>query len=187
MTIKNLFTKRDHRVVAGMTTEQAAQAAAWFWRSRQFGVSFANPYALSGAQYYSKLGLRQQISVWVAGEGGGAGVDLSLSAELTDEGTAAGLVGAVLVLPLAVAVGAVSYVEYENDANRLIAEFWSYLYAFPKDPKPPVGAEQVPSWAQGHAVQQTRPGPATQPHACPSCGSPADSDAKFCKGCGTKL
>lgn len=187
MTINNLFTKRDHRVVAGMTTEQAIQAAAWFWRSRQFGVNFSSQYALSGAQYYSKLGLRQQISVWVSAEGGGAGLDVSLSAELTDEGTAAGLVGAILVLPLTVAVGAVSYVEYENDANRLIAEFWSYLYAFPKDPKPPTDTGQAPSWAREQVAQPTGQGTAAQPHPCPSCGVPADADAKFCKGCGTRL
>lgn len=187
MTIQNLFTKHDHRVMTGMTKEQAAQAAAWFWRSREFGVSFSGPYSLWGAQYYSRLGLRQQLSVWVADEAGGAGVDISLSAELTDEGTAIGIVGAVLVLPLTVAVGAVSYIEYENDANRLIAEFWSYLHAFPGNPKPPSGPAQPPSWAKGQAAQPAGPAPSATARTCPSCGVAADADAKFCKGCGTKL
>jgi hypothetical protein len=32
--IKNLFTKRDHRSVLGITKEQTMKAASWFWRSR---------------------------------------------------------------------------------------------------------------------------------------------------------
>ena len=115
------------------------------------------------------------------------GVDINLSAELTDEGTAIGIVGAVLVLPLTVAVGAVSYIEYENDANRLIAEFWSYLHAFPGNPQPPSGPAQSPSWAKGQAAQPSGPAPSATARTCPSCGVPADADAKFCKGCGTKL
>ena len=119
--IKNLFTKHDHRSMPGITKEQAMQAVAWFWRSRQFSVGFTSPYSLQGAQFYSKLGLRQSINVFVVDEGPSVGIDLSLSAELTDEGAAVGLVGAVVLFPVTLAVGAVSYIEYENDAQRLIA------------------------------------------------------------------
>ena len=56
--IKNLFTKRDHRSISGITKEQAMQAASWFWRSRQFGVNFTSPYSVHGEQFFSKLGLR---------------------------------------------------------------------------------------------------------------------------------
>jgi hypothetical protein len=195
--IKNLFTKRDHRVFAGITKEQAAQAAAWYWRSRQFGISFTSPYGLVGAQYYSRLGLRQQISVWVADESQGVGVDVNLSAELTDEGAVVGVVGAVLVLPVAVVVGAVSYMEHENDAQALMSDFWSYLYNFPKNPVPPEGPAPLPSWAKGQvaepatATQQVVPAPVAaavpQGRSCPGCGIPADADAKFCKACGAKL
>ncbi len=187
MTVRNLFTKHDHRVMTGMTKEQAAQAAAWFWRSRQFGIGFSGPHSMSGAQYYSKLGLRQQINIWVADEGGGVGMDLNLSAELTDEGAAVGIIGAVLVLPLTVAVGAVSYIEYENDANRLIQEFWSYLHGFPGNPQPPAAPVQTPSWAQGQAAQPAGPAPSAASRSCPSCGATADPDARFCKACGNKL
>jgi hypothetical protein len=38
--IKNLFTKHDHRNMPGITKEQVMQAAGWYWRSRQFGITY---------------------------------------------------------------------------------------------------------------------------------------------------
>jgi hypothetical protein len=194
--IKNLFTKRDHRLVPGITKEQAMQAASWYWRSRQFGVSFTSPFSMSGGQFYSKLGLRQSIHVYAVDEGPSVAVDISLSAELTDEGAVVGLVGAVLLLPVAVAVGAVSYLEYENEAARVLSDFWGYLNSFPKNPQPPASAP-VPTWAQGQTAQPvagTAPtaappaGPiAPMRRTCPTCGIFLDLDSKFCKSCGTKL
>jgi hypothetical protein len=185
--IKNLFTKHDHRGMPGMTKEQAIQAAAWFWRSRQFSISFTSPSSLQGAQFYSKLGLRQSINVFVVDEGPNVGIDLNLSAELTDEGAAVGLVGAVILFPVTLAVGAVSYIEYENDAQRLIAEFWSYAAAFPKNPQPPTGPVQPPSWAHGQEAQPTAATAAPAARLCPGCNAPVDPDSKFCKYCGASL
>ena len=170
--IRDLFTKHDHRPVKGITKEQAVQASAWFWRSRQFGVSFVSPYNLQAAQFQSKLGLRQSVNVHVNDEGDSVGVDLSFSAELTDEGAVVGAVGAVLVLPAAAIVGAVSYTEYENDAQRLMAEFWSYLYSYPKNPEPPAESPR----AEGSSGR-----------SCPSCKAEQEFDAKFCKYCGSRL
>jgi hypothetical protein len=180
--IKNLFTKRDHRVFPGLSKEQAMQAAGWFWRSRNFGVNYTSPYSLIGSQFYTRLGLRQSINVWAAEEGKDVGVDVSFSAELTDEGAAVGLVGAVLVLPVTIAVGAVSYIEYENDAQRLMNEFWGYLQGFPRNPAPPSGPAAIPTWAK------EKPAPsAPQPKMCPLCRSILDSESVFCKYCGTRL
>ncbi|UCE91362.1 MAG: hypothetical protein JSV90_08130 [Methanobacteriota archaeon] len=170
--VKNLFTKHDHKPVNGITKEQAVQASAWYWRSRQFGVSFLSPYYLQGAQFQSKLGLRQSVDVRVNDEGDNVGVDVTFSAELTDEGAVLGAVGAVLVLPAAALVGAVSYMEYENDAERLMKEYWAHLYGLPKSPPPAV---------------QPSPGGGSDVRSCPGCGAPQDKDAKFCKHCGNAL
>src|SRR5512136_2219337 len=159
--IKSLFTKHDHRAIQGVTKEQAMQAASWFWRSRNFGVNFTSPYSLHGEQFYSKLGLRRSIDVWAADEGENVGVDLSFSAELTDVGAVAGIAGLVILWPVALAGGAVSYIEYENDASRLMSEFWSYASAFPKNPQPPSGPAPSPAWAQGQ--QPVQPAYAPQP------------------------
>lgn len=191
MAVKNLFTKHDHRPVMEITKEQAAQAASWFWRFNNFGVSFTSPYSMQGSQFYSKLGLRQSVAVNIIDEGQNVGVDLNVSAELTDEGAVVGIVG-LLVLPVTLAVGAVSYLEYENDAQRLMEEFWRYLYAFPKNPVPPAGTPHVPSWAQGQpapqaAAAQSAAPLAGIPRACPKCGAQVDSSDTFCRKCGTRL
>jgi hypothetical protein len=186
--IKNLFTKHDHRSIAGITKEQVMQAAGWFWRYRQFGINFTSPYSLRAGQFYSKLGLRQSVDVYAVDEGQNVGVDLTFSAELTDEGAAVGIIGAILVLPVTVAVGAVSYIEYDKDAQRLMSDFWSYLYAFPKNPVPPSGSPPPPSWAQGQAPQPTvQPAAALPVTTCPSCKSAVEPDSRFCKYCGAKI
>lgn len=177
--IKNLFTKHEHRVFSGMTKEQAIQGAAWFWRSRQFGINFPAPFAMAGAQYYSKMGLRQQVYITCFEMGQGVGVDVNFSGELTDEGAVVGAVGAILVLPVAVAVGAVSYIEYENDASRLLSDFWSYMSSYTSGQRPPADEARPPSWAEGT--------PQTGPRTCPGCNAPMEPDSKFCKYCGTRL
>lgn len=185
--IRNLFTKHDHRPIAEITKEEVMQAASYYWRFNDFGISFATPYSMQGSQFYSKLGLRQSLSLYLVDEGSQIGVDLSLSAELTDEGAAVGIVGAILVLPLTVAVGAVSYIEYDNDAQRLINGFWHYLYGFKKNPTPPAGQPYVPSWAQGAPAPQSAAPTAGAPRACPKCAAQIDSGDVFCKRCGEKL
>ncbi|OGS56585.1 MAG: hypothetical protein A3K60_02085 [Euryarchaeota archaeon RBG_19FT_COMBO_56_21] len=185
--IKNLFTKHDHRPIAEITKEEVMHAASYYWRFNNFGISFSSPYSMQGSQYFSKLGLRQSISIYLVEEGPQIGVDLSLSAELTDEGAALGIVGAILILPVTVAVGAVSYIEYDNDAQRLMNGFWQYLYGFKKNPKPPTGQPYVPSWAQGQTAPQTAQPQTGMPRACPKCGTQVDSTDVFCKKCGAKF
>ncbi len=185
--IKNLFTKHDHRPITEITKDEVMQASSYFWRFNNFGISFSSPYSMQGSQYYSKLGLRQSISLHLVDEGPQIGVDLSLSAELTDQGAAVGVIGAILVLPLTVAVGAVSYIEYDNDAQRLISGFWQYLYGYKKNPRPPEGQPYVPSWAQGPPAPQAASSQTGVPRACPKCAAQVDSSDVFCKKCGAKL
>jgi len=187
--IKSLFTKRDHRVIPGLTKEQAMQAASWFWRSRNFGVNFTAPYSVHGEQFYSKLGLRQMIDVWTADEAQMVGVDVSFSAELTDVGAVAGVAGLIILWPVALVGGAVSYMEYENDAQRLMSEFWSYLNSFQKNPQPPSAPAPLPTWAQGQQPLQTPvPAQSAAPaKECAKCAGKNDLDSKFCKYCGEKL
>jgi len=186
--IKNLFTKHERRGFTSITKEQVMQAAGWYWRNKQFGITYTSPYNLRGAQFYSKLGLRQSVDVTATDDGTNVGVDVMFSAELTDEGAVVGVVGALIVLPVTALVGAVSYVEYENDAVRLMNDFWNYLYSFPKNPVPPSGPPAFPTWAQGQAPQPAMQatGPPSQ-RTCPSCKSVLDADSRFCKFCGAKV
>ncbi|MGQ9587520.1 MAG: zinc ribbon domain-containing protein, partial [Thermoplasmata archaeon] len=178
----------EHRSFEGLTKEQVMQAAGWFWRSRQFGVNYTSPYSVHCELFYSRLGLRQSVDLYAVDEEKKTGVAINFSAELTDEGAILGAVGAVLILPVAAVVGAVSYVEYENDAQRLTNEFWNYLGGFSKNPQPPSGPISAPSWAQAQPPQVVlEPKPAFHTRSCPSCGVLVEDDSKFCRHCGKKL
>lgn len=186
--IKNLFTKHEHRTLEELTKEQVMQAAGWFWRSRQFGVNYTSPYSVHCEQFYSKLGLRRSVDLYAVDEAKNVGVDINVSAELTDEGAILGAVGAVLILPVAAVVGAVSYVEYESDAQRMMNEFWIYLGGFSKNPQPPLGPVSPPSWAQAQPTQAVaEPKPVYHTKSCANCGVFVEEDSKFCKHCGKKL
>src|SRR5256712_13786160 len=95
---------------------------------------------------------------------GGSNVDLTFSAQITDEGLIAGAVTAVFLLPVAVLGGAVSYAEYETDAQNLIVAFWQVL--------------SVPSGAA-----TDRPTSA-MPAKCKGCGAALLPDWKVCPYCG---
>lgn len=80
-----------------------------FLRQAHFQIYDADPQQVHGEQYFHKLGLRRAVDVWVNPNGDGSIVTLDISATLGDPEAAVGLLGAVIYLPLAVAVGAVSY------------------------------------------------------------------------------
>ncbi len=148
-----------------MTKEETVTRISEFLRQAQFRIDFASPVQLHAEQYYQKLGLRRVMDVWVNDSGPETVVSIDFSATLGDAETAVGLVGAVLFLPLAVAVGAVSYLDYESDANALIQSLWNYL-----------------------AASQQAPGTTlAMPQRCGNCGLLLETDARFCKRCGAQV
>ncbi len=93
-------------------------------------------------------------------------MDLAFNAQITDEGLIAGAVTAVFLLPVAVLGGAVSYTEYETDAQNMMLAFWQFLGASP---------------ASG-PVSSAPP----MPPACKGCGSALLPDWKVCPYCGRR-
>lgn len=148
-----------------MPREEVLTRTSEFLRQSQFHIDFASPVQLHAEQYYQKLGLRRVMDVWVSDAVPGTTVSIEFSATLGDAETAVGLVGAVLLLPLAVAVGAVSYIDYEADANALVQSLWGYL-----------ASGQTPA---GTALPMLR--------RCGNCGLLLDADARFCKHCGAQV
>jgi hypothetical protein len=165
MPIQRLFGRRDARTFPSTTKEEMVTRISEFLRQAQFHIDFSSPVQLHAEQYYQKLGLRRVMDVWVNESGPDTMVNIEFSATLGDAETAVGLVGAVLFLPLAVAVGAVSYLDYESDANALIQSLWNYVSA----------GQPVP----GAAL--------TIPRRCGNCGLLLETDARFCKRCGAQV
>jgi hypothetical protein len=164
MPLQRLFVRRDSRMFNQLTPEDAVAWVGTFLGQAHFYVYNVNPYQLHAEQYFQKLGLRRAMDVWVSRQDGAAVVTAEISATLGDSEAAVGLIGAIIYLPLAVAVGAVSYIDYEQDANALLMSLWSYLgSAGPRG---------------GGAAQQRR---------CGNCGLELDPDARFCKRCGAQV
>jgi hypothetical protein len=75
----------------------------------------------------SRYGLQREATVTVRDMGGQTLVELRMRAHITDEGVIAGGLALVLLWPVAVVGGAVSYARYEEDAINLMATFWRTL------------------------------------------------------------
>ncbi|MDW5564253.1 MAG: zinc ribbon domain-containing protein [Methanomassiliicoccus sp.] len=166
MPLQRLFVRRDSRLFAQLSPEDAVPAVQAFLGQAHFQVWTVGPYQVHAEQYFQKLGLRRTMDVWISTQSGGAVVTAEISATLGDTEAAVGLVGAIIYLPLAVAVGAVSYIDYEQDANALLMSLWGYLGS--------TGAR-----SRGESGDQQR--------RCGNCGLSIDPDARFCKRCGAQV
>jgi hypothetical protein len=130
-------------------------------------LSQTGPYRFHGSSYYSKIGLRRELDLIIDTIPGGSNVDLRFNAQITDEGLLAGAVTTVIFLPVAVLGGALSYTEYETDAQNLISAFWQQM---------------VPATARaGGPVPSSMP---SVPPPCQGCGAALLPDWRVCPYCG---
>jgi hypothetical protein len=165
MPIQYLFTKKEQRILAGENKEELIQRAAWYWNSKGYRVDFRGPFLFHAEHFESHLGLRKVVDLSITDYNKDFAVDLTLSATLGDTGAVVGAVG-VMVLPVAaVVVGGLSYLDYDQNANRDIMEFWQMMLSHPGTQSPPKPEAQE----------------------CGSCGATLDKDSAFCKRCGTKV
>ena len=157
-----MFQKREVHFVAGAKPTDL-WPKVWDWWSRSgFQLAQSGPTSMRGTSYYSNIGLRREFWLILSDAAGGTNVDLSLNAQITDEGLVVGAVSAVVFWPVAVVGGALSYSEYETDARNLMIAFWQFLYA--------------PASPSGTAT----PGPTTVPPPCAGCGAALLPDWKVC-------
>lgn len=159
-----MLEKRDVRFLPGARRE-AVWARAWEWWSRQgFQLSQTGPYRCRGTSVYARIGLKRELDLAIDEASGGCSADLTFRARITDEGLIAGAVTAVVLWPVALVGGAVSYSEYESDARNLLLAFWQFVSPAPDAP----AATQPPE----------------MPLPCKACGSALLPDWKVCPYCG---
>ena len=166
MPIQRLFARRDSRTYPHLTAEGAMAGVRTFLGQAQFHVYDIGPAQIHAEQYFQRLGLRRTIEIWVSAMNEGSLITVEISASLGDTEAAVGLIGAVVYLPLAVAVGAVSYLDYERDAASLMASLWIYLMTM----------EGGAPGERSEAVTR-----------CSNCGLALDQDARYCKMCGAQV
>src|SRR5947199_9942658 len=96
-----MFEKREVRSFSGLRRD-VVWAKSWDWWGRQgFHLTKTGPYRFHGSSYYSRIGLRRECELIVDDLADGCNVDLTLDAQIRDEGLIAGAVTAVLRLALA--------------------------------------------------------------------------------------
>ena len=161
-----MFQKREVHFAANVKPGDL-WPKVWDWWGRQgFQLAQSAPHSLHGTSFYSRIGLRRELWLVLSDAPNGTNVDLSLNAQITDEGLIAGAVSAVIFWPVAVVGGAVSYSDYESDSANLMMAFWQFLGSFST-----AGA------APGTAAPEV-------PARCAGCGAGMLPDWKVCPYCG---
>ena len=121
-----MFEKWESRAYARADAKVIhAHAFAW-WQSQGFALREMGPGQFVGTSA-SRYGLQREATVTVRDMGAQTLVELRMRAHITDEGVIAGGLALVLLWPVAVVGGAVSYAKYEEDAINLMATFWRTL------------------------------------------------------------
>jgi hypothetical protein len=171
-----MFEKRDYRMYQNVKRGDIYTQVCDFWTGQGFYVAQISPFHITGESYHSKVGLKREFSLRIDEQEGGIYLDLEFKAKITDEGLIGGAAATIIFWPVALVGGAYSYTEYENDAQRLMGSFWSYVDgitnsrgAFAQAPPPP--AQPPP--------QETMP--------CLGCGAILFRHWKACPYCGRMM
>lgn len=160
-----------------------------FWTRHGFYVSQIQPYYLYGQSYQERIGLRREFYLFLEERDGDTYVNLHLFARITETGMVGGLAAAVIAWPVAIVGGAISYHEYEKDANSLMYYFWSFMEELtnkkseiptkpPEPPKTKQFTEERPSTEKLEKLKT---------NTCKKCGALLPKDWKACPYCGKSL
>jgi hypothetical protein len=98
-----------------------------FWQQSGYSVFPTGPATFQGRSLQPRLGFHRFVDVAVVPNGSGTMVQVRFRASVTDEGIVAGAVLGVVVWPVAVAGGAISWHEYEEDWQRARWAYWNFL------------------------------------------------------------
>jgi hypothetical protein len=178
-----MFEKREYRMYKGIKKDKIYKEITDYWSSQGFYVNQISAYYLFGQSYYERIGLRREFYLYLEEKDGDTHINLHFFAKITDTGTIGGLAAAVIALPVAVVGGAISYHEYEKDANSLMYHFWSHLDKITHQPskipsqapKPPSQIKETPSPDKIEKVST---------EACAECGALLPPSWKACPYCG---
>lgn len=161
-----MFQKREVHFAPNIKPAELWPKVWDWWGRAGFQLSQSGPTSLHGTSFYSRIGLRREVWLVLSDAQNGTNADLSLNAQITDEGLIAGAVSAVLFWPVAVVGGAVSYSDYETDSGNLMNAFWQFL----SSASAPAGAPIPPA--------------PEAPVRCAGCGAGLLPDWKVCPYCG---
>jgi len=173
-----MFEKRDYRMYEGVKREDIYQQICDFWTRQGFYVAQISPFHIQGQSYHQKIGLRREFFLRMDEHQNNTYIDLQLQA-ITDEGVIGGAAAAIIFWPVAVVGGALSYSEYENDANALMGSFWVFVDqitnkrgTFAHAPQPPQPPQPQPQFYETVTCQGCGAIIIKNWKACPYCARP---------------
>ncbi len=203
-----MFEKFEAWTLLSPAADQVFNSSWAFWGQRGYRMLSTGPTSFQGRSFQSRLGLYRVVDVTVVPAGNGAVVQFRYRADVSESGAVGGVVLAVVLLPVAVVGGAISWHTYETDFTNERWAYWNFLSAqmhaslasgsvAPPPPSPGSAAVSAPAPAPTPPgapapAGAPRPPPSTPaaPGAlgtCPSCQKPLAGEAKFCASCGTKI
>jgi hypothetical protein len=122
-----MFDKRDYRRYKNVKRDDIYPKVCDFWARQGFYVAQLSPFQIRGESYHQKIGLRREFYLRLDEQDGNTYIDLQFQAKISDEGAVGGVAAAVIFWPVAVVGGALSYSEYEKEANSLMYNFWIFV------------------------------------------------------------
>lgn len=176
-----MLEKREYRATPGAKVADVWPKAWDWWQRAGFALAHVGPNHLTGASVYSKIGLRREVELHLQEANDALYVDLAFRARLTDGGAIGGAVAAVVFWPVAAVGGALSWSEYENEANALFRNFWYFLWHSTGKPSQ-ILYVAAPPFGTPYGVTPAPVFVATR--ACSKCGAGLASDWKTCPYCG---
>lgn len=206
-----MFEKFESWTFSAPGPSELFQTSWKFWGERGYRLAATSPTSFQGRSFHSRLGLHRVVDVTILPSGAGAIAQLRYRADVTEAGAAGGVVLAVVLFPVAVVGGAISWHTYQRDFEEERWAFWNVLSrdggaqpapgtVIPVPPMtvagtPPPSAPPATNYAPG-APAATSPPPATPPlpvtappsggsPVCKSCGAPLAGQGRFCASCGT--
>ena len=139
-------------------------ASSWtYWGQRGYRMMSTGPSSFQGRSFQSRLGLYRVVDITVVPSGTGTVVQMRYRADVSEAGAAGGVILAVVLFPVAVVGGAISWHEYETDFQNERWAYWNFL-----------SSQVHVAPATGTPVPQAPPPSAAVP---PPSGSPIPSPA----------
>jgi hypothetical protein len=184
-----MFEKRDYRMYKGINRKDIYPKVCDFWSQHGFYVAQLSPFQIRGESYHQRIGLRREFFLRLDEHEDKTYIDLQFNAKITDEGMVGGVAAAVIAWPVALVGGAISYSEYENEANALMYNFWRFVDETTKQTGTvPPGWTPPPSpfdFLSDHR-QTPAPPPQYDTQPCKKCGALLPNNWMACPYCGTE-
>jgi hypothetical protein len=140
-----LFSKREVLVYKNVDIDLMIPQLMDYWTRMGFYVTQMSPHYLSGVAYGEEMGIRSQFNLTIFPRGEYTTFDLYTQGEIQTSSIVILVIIAVLLWPVALILGLVSYFKYDSRSKSSMYNFWGFLnHITGQAGVPPIGYYQSP-------------------------------------------